>query len=297
MKDSNKTFWQGIAITVLLVLSVFLIMNYQTNKKLSSQQDYYDKKIYSLTEEVNNQLSVLQSLISNLATENKKQITDVLEIINKVQTESQQSIENAVEDLQSEISSIEVSGTGFSDIIKNSVGGVVSVLTNVGQGSGAIITEDGEIVTNFHVISGASRINVMTKDQTTYRVNVIGYDEDLDVALLKISSNETFHDLSFGNSDKVQVGESVVALGNPYGLSFTATQGIVSAIRTGTNKAKYLQIDVPINPGNSGGPIIDASGKIVGLANFRIQGGEGLGFAVTSNEVESVVEDIRSSLP
>ena len=295
MKDSSKLFWQNLAITVIIVLSVFLIMNYQTNKKLSSQKAYYDERINLLTEEINNQLSVLQSLISSLAAENKKQITDVLDIINKVQTESQQSIENAVEDLQGEISSIEVSGTGFSDIIKSSVGGVVSVLTNAGQGSGAIITGDGEIVTNFHVISGASRINVMTKDQTTYRVKVIGYDEDLDIALLKISSNETFHDLSFGNSDKVEVGQSVVALGNPYGLSFTATQGIVSAIRTGTNKAKYLQIDVPINPGNSGGPIIDASGKIVGLANYRIQGGEGLGFAISSNDVENVIEDIRSS--
>jgi serine protease Do len=187
---------------------------------------------------------------------------------------------------------IEVSGSDFSGVIQDSLESVVSVLTDDGQGSGAIIDSEGYIITNFHVIQGAKVIKVLDHEKTLYNVELTGYNTNLDIAVLKISANETFEVLDFGDSDDIKVGQAIVALGNPFGLDFTATQGIVSARRTASDGNEYIQIDVPINPGNSGGPIVDASGEIIGIANFKISGAEGVGFAIPSNVAEEAVNDI-----
>ena len=111
-----------------------------------------------------------------------------------------------------------------------------------------------------------------------------------------IKVNANLQSLRFGDSDDVKVGERVIALGNPAGLSFTVTEGIVSAVRrSGPNGLNiYIQTDVPINPGNSGGPLVDANSRIIGLNNFKIGGFEGLGFAIESNAVKQVTDDIIS---
>ena len=170
---------------------------------------------------------------------------------------------------------------------------VVSVSTNLGQGSGVIVNTKGYIVTNLHVISGASTIRATTYSGKTYNVNAIaGYDELADIAVLKINAPD-LKALNFGDSDELKVGEKVIAAGNPAGLAFTVTEGIVSAFRISQN-IDYIQTDVPINPGNSGGPLINAKAEIVGINNFKIGGFEGLGFAISSNNVESVVNKIIS---
>ena len=111
------------------------------------------------------------------------------------------------------------------------------------------------------------------------------------VTVLKINAPD-LQALAFGDSDELKVGEKVIAAGNPAGLDFTVTEGIVSAFRTFSNNLDYIQTDVPINPGNSGGPLINTKGEIVGINNFKVGGFESLGFAIASDEVDTIVRSL-----
>ncbi len=176
--------------------------------------------------------------------------------------------------------------------------------TNVtpGLGSGVIISAEGHVVTNYHVIKGAQKVTVMTHDQVEYTARVIDASEVRDIALLKIESERTnFPALTFGDSNKVRTGQIVFAVGNPFGLSGTVTQGIISARdrvqKSNESTLDFLQTDTVINPGNSGGPLINVRGEIIGI-NTMIFGRDvstwqGVGFAVPSNTAKSVVETIK----
>lgn len=299
MKSEQRLFLYNIIISFLLVaiVSGFMIwavsaQEKRFNSKLSLVISDYGTKIEKLNELLNDDIKLLQNLISNVDKQNKERDQEMLGLIAEVESESKKSIEKAKSELEKELSMIEVTGTDFSGVIQDSLESVVSILTDSGQGSGAIITEDGDIVTNFHVIQRARVVKVLDYDKVLHNVKLIGFDRDYDIAVLRITSNETFDALDFGDSDDVKVGQTVVALGNPFGLDFTATQGIISARRTASDGKEYLQIDVPINPGNSGGPIIDATGDIIGIANFKISGAEGVGFAIPSNTAREVVDGI-----
>ena len=167
-----------------------------------------------------------------------------------------------------------------------------------GAGSGVIISEDGYIITNNHVIEGATQITVTTTDGTAYEATLVGRDEDLDVALLKIEASGLTV-ASFGDSDAVQLGEKVVAIGNPLGqLGGTVTEGIISALNrdiTIDGKAMtLLQTDAAINPGNSGGGLFNDQGQLVGLVVAKSSGDdvEGLGFAIPINNVQEILNDL-----
>ena len=136
-------------------------------------------------------------------------------------------------------------------------------------------------------------IRVLTYNNKVYDAQLIGYEPNIDIAVLKIDGNN-LNILKFDDSDDTKVGERVIALGSPAGLSFTVTEGIVSAVhREGPNNQKiYVQTDVPINPGNSGGPLVNTNGKIIGINNYKIGGFEGLGFAIESNTAEETTEDV-----
>jgi len=193
--------------------------------------------------------------------------------------------------LEMEISSIKAeTSADFSGIIEQTVDSVVTIQTNAAQGTGFIITTDGYIVTNAHVLSGARYGNAITSDREKIPMDLIGYNTNLDLALLKIKGN--YQDLNFENSNDVQIGEKVIAIGNPLGLSFSVSEGIVSAKnRRGDNQLPaYIQTDAALNPGNSGGPLINTDGKVVGINNFKIAGGESLGFALQS---EYIVEGVN----
>jgi S1-C subfamily serine protease len=195
--------------------------------------------------------------------------------------------------LDQRIGDLQVDSDSFSGIISDVIDATVSVNTNVGQGSGAIISEDGYVVTNYHVIKGARRASVTSYSGDVYGIRLIGYDATNDIAVLELVSNESFDYFIFGNSDNIEIGQKVVALGNPLGLSFTATEGIISSpSRVAQDGLTYIQTDVTLNPGNSGGPIIDSNGRLIGIANFKVAGYEGLGFAIPSNRVEDVVREI-----
>jgi S1-C subfamily serine protease len=172
-------------------------------------------------------------------------------------------------------------------------------------GSGFLIDTEGYIVTNSHVVDGADRVQVtLGSEDTSHEAEIVGTDPATDVALLKIDvPADQLHPLALGDSSKVQVGDPVVAIGNPFGLDRTVTAGIISALQrqiqapNGFSISHVLQTDAPINPGNSGGPLIDTSGRVIGI-NSQIQtggsnGNVGIGFAVPINTAREVVEQLR----
>lgn len=194
---------------------------------------------------------------------------------------------NTQEDLTKQLSELKATTSAdFSGIIEQAVKGVVSIKTDVAQGSGFIITPDGYIVTNAHVLTGARLAKALTSSGELKDAELIGYNTDIDLALLKIPGS--YANLELADSNDVKVGEKVIAVGNPYGLSFSVTEGIVSAL---DREGKYIQTDVPLNPGNSGGPLINKYGRVIGVNNFKITG-ESLGFALESNYVKGFVNEI-----
>ncbi|MCG9793192.1 trypsin-like peptidase domain-containing protein [Flavobacterium algicola] len=168
----------------------------------------------------------------------------------------------------------------------------------VGTGSGVIISEDGYIVTNNHVIKDASEIEITLNNRKSYKAKLVGTDSKMDIALLKIDANEKLPYTTFGDSDNVKVGEWVLAVGNPYNLTSTVTAGIVSAKarNLGENGIQsFIQTDAAVNPGNSGGALVDTQGNLVGI-NTMISSMTGsyvgYSFAVPSNVTRKIVEDI-----
>lgn len=166
-------------------------------------------------------------------------------------------------------------------------------------GSGFIIDPSGYVVTNHHVIAQATQIAVTLTDGTQFDAELVGSDEKTDLALLKIDAGRPLPAVSFGDSDKVRPGDWVIAIGNPFGLGGTVTVGVISARNRNINAGPYddfLQLDAAINRGNSGGPSFNTDGQVVGVnsAIFSPTGGNiGIGFAIPSNLVRSVVEQLR----
>jgi len=168
-----------------------------------------------------------------------------------------------------------------------------------GMGSGFVYSEDGYVITNQHVVRDAQKVTVTFLDGESYIGEVIGTDQDLDIAVVKVSPSNTYlQPIKIGDSSKLKVGERIAAIGNPFGLSGSMTAGIVSQIgrllpqESGYSIPDVIQTDAAINPGNSGGPLINMKGEVVGI-NTAIQSatGEfsGIGFAVPSNTVKKVV--------
>lgn len=170
-----------------------------------------------------------------------------------------------------------------------------------GQGSGVIISEDGYIVTNNHVIDGAEKLEVTLNDNRKFNARVVGTDPKTDIALLKISATK-LTPIIFGNSDNVKVGEWVLAVGNPFGLNSSVTAGIVSAKARGINKGNklgiesFIQHDAAVNPGNSGGALVNVEGELIGINTMIYsQTGNyaGHSFAIPSSVVKKIITDIK----
>ncbi len=175
--------------------------------------------------------------------------------------------------------------------------------SSTATGSGFVIDSDGHILTNAHVVQGAQKITVqLDKESDPLDAQVVGIDASSDVAVLKVDANPSdLHPLALGDSDQAQVGDPVVAIGNPFGLDRTVTSGIVSALQrqiqapNGFSIDDVIQTDAAINPGNSGGPLIDSSGRVIGInSQIASQGGgsEGVGFAVPINTVRDVAQQL-----
>ena len=178
-----------------------------------------------------------------------------------------------------------------------------------GAGSGFIINENGEIVTNKHVIVGSSQVQVTLADQKQYDAQVLGIDSRDDLAILKINAGHKLPSLPLGDSDRLLVGQKVLAIGNPFQLGGTLTTGIVSSLgrsldnEDGATMDGLIQTDAAINPGNSGGPLLDSSGNVIGV-NFAIYGSQtasglagsiGIGFAIPITRVKAMLDEFRAT--
>ncbi|MBT8324454.1 MAG: trypsin-like peptidase domain-containing protein [Winogradskyella sp.] len=168
----------------------------------------------------------------------------------------------------------------------------------IGTGSGVIISPSGHIITNNHVIRGASEISITLNNNKTYTAELIGTDQDTDIALLKINAEEDLPFITFGDSDNAKIGEWVLAVGNPFNLNSTVTAGIISAKSrdlSGSAKQSFIQTDAAVNPGNSGGALVNTKGELIGINTaITSQTGSYIGysFAVPSNIARKIVNDI-----
>lgn len=180
------------------------------------------------------------------------------------------------------------------------------VTSTASSGTGFVISSDGEILTNYHVVKNASKLTVTMNSGETYDATVIGYEEDSDVALIKINA-ENLATVQLGNSSALRVGDEVAAIGNPLGeLTNTMTVGYVSAldryINTDGSPINMMQIDAAINSGNSGGPLFDMNGNVVGITTAKYSGTtnsgttiEGIGFAIPIDDVTAILDDLRTN--
>jgi len=187
--------------------------------------------------------------------------------------------------------------------VKNSVVAIKNIknqnINNSISGSGFIIDKEGIVVTNYHVIKDAHKIEVIL-NSISYKAKLIGYDDKFDIALLKINSNKEFEFVKFADSSKIEIGDFIVAVGNPYGLGGTVTSGIISALNRDINMTPYdnfIQIDAAINKGNSGGPTFNMNGEVIGVNTAIISpsgGNVGLAFSVPSNDVKKIINDLKT---
>ncbi len=261
-----------VLIVIFLIIQLsFVIILWQKSSQISNNLEFYQT-------ELNRKID-----LNNAETQNKiNELTDSLIEID--------------DSLEMELSAIKAkTSSDFSGIIKQTVNSVVSIKTNIAQGTGFIISSDGYVITNAHVLAGAKFANAITSDKETKSMVLVGYNIDLDLALLKIQGDYSY--LEFEDSGNTEIGEKVIAIGNPLGLSFSVSEGIISATdRLGANNIPaYIQTDAALNPGNSGGPLINTDGKVVGINNFKIMG-ENLGFALESDYIVAGVNGIASQI-
>ena len=204
------------------------------------------------------------------------------------------------------------SGLSTVEIVEKAADSVVEITTETvttgifaqqyiqsGAGSGVIVDAEGFIVTNHHVIDGATKISVTLRDGTAYDAKLVGSDKELDIALIEITPDKKLTAATFGDSATLMVGQRTVAIGNPLGqLGGSVTEGIISALNRDVvidgQTMSLLQTDTAINPGNSGGGLFDQNGNLVGIVNAKSSGSEveGLGFAIPINEVVNVIGDL-----
>jgi V8-like Glu-specific endopeptidase len=190
----------------------------------------------------------------------------------------------------------------IATIAKEANGAVVSIVMSdkeghpIAQGSGFLISKAGRVVTNYHVIKTGSSAMIKLPDGAFFPVDgVVAFDKDRDVAIIKAHGND-FRTLTLGDSARLQVGQEVVAIGNPLSLESTVSNGIVSAIRTIENEGgKFVQITAPISHGSSGGPLFNMVGEVVGITSAGIMGGENLNFAIPINDVKPMINTVSET--
>ncbi len=197
-----------------------------------------------------------------------------------------------------------LTSVGIAKKVTPSVVGIVCYQANQGfsstsTGSGIIMTEDGFIITNAHVVENAEALKVVLDDESEYEAKIVGFDERTDIAVIKIDEKGLTY-AEFGDSDKLQAGETVIAIGNPTGvLTGSVTRGIISALNRSVSQdsayaTSFIQTDAAINPGNSGGALVDEYGLVIGINTAKIAQTdvEGIGFAIPINEAKPIIESI-----
>ena len=285
-KLDSKKIMTGFAMVILLTLAGNGYLFYQLNK-LSTNLE-------AAKEQSASELTIMENMVASVQEEYKSKIESLTKALEKIEKESNIKIS----ELEEEVKNVNIQSGDFSAILDEVFQGVVSIVTDIGQGSGAFISSDGFIITNEHVIRGAKAIRVVDYEGNIYAAKVNGTNRGVDIAVLKITPQKKVNRLTFTSSSSLKVGEKVVAVGNPAGLGFTATEGIISQLgrfADRNNPEGLMQIDVPINPGNSGGAIVNINGNIVGIAKSKIAGLESLGFAIPADAAKLAAEEIMNA--
>ena len=267
----------GFICLMISVLLLSIYINYNIEKEISKVKTEKSKELIlqSFKKTQNSNFSYLNTQRPDFVEIAKKSINTVVH----VKSASSSSSEFSIEDF---------------------IFGRTNRRPQIGSGSGVIISSDGYIITNHHVIETAEDIQVTTNDNQSYNAKIIGSDEQNDIALLKIDTSDELPYAVFGDSDSTQIGEWVLAVGNPFNLTSTVTAGIISAKSrsldpTGRTTQSYIQTDAAVNPGNSGGALINNKGELIGINTaIQTQTGSyvGYSFAVPSNIAKKVIEDI-----
>jgi serine protease Do len=203
----------------------------------------------------------------------------------------------------------------FAAIYQQTKDGVVTITTSVSgggarsfsqaEGSGIVVDKQGDILTNAHVVDGASQVQVTFSDGHTATAQVKGVDQSADLAVVQVSASDQLHPLTAGNSDALQVGDAALAIGSPFGLQGSFTAGIISGLNrsstapTGRALTGMIQTDAPINPGNSGGALLDAHGQLIGINDSiqsPVEGNVGVGFAIPINRAETLLPSLEKGV-
>ncbi|HSB44737.1 MAG TPA: trypsin-like peptidase domain-containing protein [Nitrospira sp.] len=172
-------------------------------------------------------------------------------------------------------------------------------LTQMGVGAGFIVDDTGRALTNAHVVDGASTITATLYDGHKVKAELLGWDPISDVAVLQLEKHDSpFLPVKLGDSSQLRVGQHVLVVGNPFGLGFTLTSGIISGLGPGTSviestNKRLVQTTAPINPGNSGGPLVDSHGSVIGMATATLMGAQNIGFAIPINVAKDVLTKLR----
>ena len=270
------------------MLELLINSNHQTlNQKILDERTDTDKKLKTLEDDTFDNFKSLESYV------NKRTETLQLNLETKIGSVDKQvgGLGEKIGGLEEDIADINVQSSDFSKIIDEVVKTIVNIRTDRGHGSGVFFHQEGYILTNRHVISGARAILAVDYSSTAYPVEIIGVAGDVDLAVLKVvGADKSFDYLKFENQDNIQLGERVIAVGNPLGLEFSVTEGIISSSNRVIDGREFIQTDVPINQGNSGGPLVNSRRRIVGINTFKISSAEGLGFAIPSWIAEGIAE-------
>lgn len=297
----HKQFWQAIGGLGILLVVFFIYHLYTINtltKTMNDNQALLLSQLQSTKNELSSDLSSLQEQLEQQGLTFTQELGRLREETVKTQAtikQVEQKSQEQLKQLEGKVSQLSVSSRDFTLIIEDVIKSVVSIKTNAGQGSGVFVG-DSYVVTNAHVLNNAdpNKITVTTYSGRTYSARYVDSGEKIDLAVLKVEGS--FPELRFANSDRVNVGERVIAIGNPGGLGFSVTEGIVSFVnRKDQYGTRYIQTDVPINPGNSGGPLVNVNKEIIGITTSKVSGFEGIGFAIAANDAKFVVSDIISA--
>ncbi|MEK6827504.1 MAG: trypsin-like peptidase domain-containing protein [Nanoarchaeota archaeon] len=279
LQRHHKVIIGGVSFLLIVFMITSSLFTYMIFTKQATDVNDLNKKITNLQIYTQTKFDDLSNNLTNAKTELDSLGTQV------------GSINKNITNLKASL------GSDFSDIFANAVKSVVVIVTNTGQGSGFVIANGGYIVTNAHVIEGATAAVAITYDGQQHRISKVGENSLMDIALLKMDSSN-YNPLELGNSDNVVQSERVIAIGNAEGTGFSVTQGSVSNIhKAGENGLNiYIQIDAALNPGNSGGPLVDANGKVIGMNTFKIANTESMGFALESNYIKQIVNTIPQQI-
>jgi len=278
LKKHHKWIIGSFSTIIIIFMIVTSLLLNGIIMKQNSDYNSINQKISNLEKNIQSKISEMSSSL----IDTKKSVSSL-----------DKSITNLDASFQKEIDTLKASTSNdFSGIIENAIKSVVTIRTDISQGTGFIIDEDGYIITNAHVMEDAEAAVIITYDEEMKSVYLIGLNKKMDICLLKIDGK--YEKLRLADFDEAKVGEKVIAIGNPLGLQFSVSEGIISAIHREISgeEQTYIQTDAALNPGNSGGPLINKEGEVIGINNFKVSYAEGMGFALESNYIKQAVNEI-----